>query len=611
MKENQCDDLFGTSAGSKSCGASPEAQFKPKCIDSDDRDDSLKVTVTPSATGLVTDQVRDEMSDNSCGCARTFSPLSEHGTEYTARDEVFKDGEDNISGPRLTTNSEGDGVDLPPSPSPSSQLAIPWTTSQIVGHDEYRKLNNVDTTLCAHVMPQPSNVDGVLVVDFPPSNMQGTFKVEVEAQVLMVKGTRGGWVLSIPGLPQQTEGGKGTIVLAFLGVEESSNQEFRYVTKDCDIEPFEEGRLVESFSLDRGLQLTFVHHEEVHVIDHKHLAIEYVVDALEERSPSPEGEAIRASFTASCTVRFLNSPVLWSDYVTFTMFVFNGPSGAHDISIGSVNRRLYLESGDGEAGPAKVTVKCRVDEMEELIYMSWTAKLGPFPLSRRLPYISFREAPVHLAPTLTPGTNDDARALVPCLGPRRTPTPPPASSNSKVKRYRRKTRISKQHEKLKDELDSSSLFKRGLTQFSRCAIQPFRYWGAGCKLLVYYLAFRGVFPETARRTEMSVLSDTARFVNMQLIQKGRVFSELAEKPTALGSLGWTLDELVMEAVRTGVTRYAGQPEEAQRREEKGDADLGKMRPPDFEDRGESAAAGSDSHWLRDFIDYRLGWQGPT
>lgn len=271
-----------------------------------------------------------------------------------------------------STSFQGEGVELPPSPSPSSQQHVPWTTTRDSQIEE-------DVPLCPlggsafyngnSTVPHACVTNGVLAVRCAHDVIEGSFKIEIDALVHLVEKPYGGYALELPGLPAQRGDGKGTIQFTLSNAHHGYDERLRHFTDDWKVEPLEQGRLVRSFRLDEPVTINFLLYEETHVMDAKQLAIEYEIIAATKE----DGREAVTTYTALCAVKSLDNFAFWAHDVSFTLFVHNGPVGVYEAFFDGDERHLSL-TGDMKRGrPAKATLTCPVQDLPKPIVLSWKA----------------------------------------------------------------------------------------------------------------------------------------------------------------------------------------------------------------------------------------------
>ena len=462
-----------------------------------------------------------------------------------------------VASPQDLTLPHDAGVELPPSPSSSSQQHVPWTATCEAQYDDIDPacVRGRSTSRPRNeTSPRASRVNGVLAVSRSGGRRE-TFKVEVAAQVYLIEESEGGYALRLPSLPLQGGDGKGTLLFTLLSADHGGlDEQVRHCTPDWNIEPLDEGRVAKSFRLDEPFVLKLLLYERIRVMHAKHLRIGYDISAAREQV-ALDGQI---TFTATCIIQSLNNLAFWADHVQLALFIRNGPSGTHRAIFAGSERNLHLhESKQADPDrPARVDLICPVQEMDQPLVLSWEAKVGNNPWL--LPQISLEEvrlprpilhatAPVSLKPresvTECPGGDVwyEGAGAVEASNDGTTASPPTAQR----------------------------------------AVVGARWYRISAMICLLYLLLRGVFPDALRAFEKAAA-----------IKGAAVTDLMALNPGAGGALQ-EADEVIYRDAGGRIEDTPG---------------LEYRKHMVAEAPAETPEVGQSSHWLRDMLDHSLGWR---
>jgi hypothetical protein len=300
-----------------------------------------------------------------------------------------------------------------PSPTPSSQLGIPWTsTKKLANHDLYSELAKAEgddisespkwPSSLRRVLPSVERVDGSYSINFQSSYNTGTCRITLAASIFAGKRGPGGWhAVTIPGLPTQ-DAEWGSIALRVAGDDDPPPVEFEsFGIHDANIELPE--CISGFFDPTSPLQIGVRFKEAVHNLEKFEVASD-----IQAAYKWDVGQGLWVYYAASCTLRDFGDTFA-ADTCRFTLYICNGPPGTMIDTLGdekrnvSFDREGLIEVGN-PAGGMKVSLFRPASDVGAPFTLTWKAYLGIPPISVAMPKIC--------AHPLGPGDEDEKGRLI-------------------------------------------------------------------------------------------------------------------------------------------------------------------------------------------------------
>jgi hypothetical protein len=261
---------------------------------------------------------------------------------------------------RLGASSMMDAADekeqFPPSPTPSSQAIVPWTSVR------YRNPLRLRGAGCCAASLEKFN--GCLYAIFPQDVMQVVHQVQLQAKVHLRKDSEnGGHLLELPGLPRQ-DNTVGCFTLSIVGDDSGEYPAYKkiaHVDKDFGTDVLNGPRVDLTFEADAPLSVKLLCFEDgMQVLQEADFEIVYdVQNFLDARSlGSVTKDMISWKHLVICSLR-LRDFLIWADHIQVTIFISDGQasvlqtepvSGDHQIQLGDQRK-------DGDEREVIVTVK--------------------------------------------------------------------------------------------------------------------------------------------------------------------------------------------------------------------------------------------------------------
>ena len=290
-----------------------------------------------------------------------------------------------------------ESLSLPPSPSPSSQAAVPWTTVKYpnsglgcwISDGGNFNEDGVSISIEAH--------KGVLYATSSQTLNEGSIRIRVYASVYLREDPAGGFVLRIPGLPMQSSVTRGSFTLT---IEESEGGEgiFRNyeriayvdVNNGLEVKPFDQPQLTVSFRLDVPFSINLVRYEKLRLLKASDFEVDYDTRACFHRTclGCSEDDTIRVVYTILCSLR-LREFRFWSEKAEFTLYLTGGPSGILRTDLAPGKRRVHLQGGQCDAGrELEVTLTAEVGDLRRPFTFVYEKTLGTPPFVEWTPRVS-------------------------------------------------------------------------------------------------------------------------------------------------------------------------------------------------------------------------------
>ena len=227
--------------------------------------------------------------------------------------------------PSVIDNAE-EHDNLLPSPTPSSQAMVPWTSS--VRYRNPLRLRGAGSCPASF-----KRINGCLYAVFPVDVTQVVHRVQIRASVSLRKDSdKGGHLLEIPGFPTQdeTEGCFTLLILDDHASDSPTCMKIAHVDSDFGINLLTGPRFDMNFSVDAPFSLRLLRFEEgVQELTETDFEIDYDIRT------SSNGHLIVCSFR-------LRDFVIWADYLRAKVYISGGPfdvlgtvsvKGAHQVPV--------------------------------------------------------------------------------------------------------------------------------------------------------------------------------------------------------------------------------------------------------------------------------------
>jgi hypothetical protein len=285
---------------------------------------------------------------------------------------------------------------LSPSPTPSSRVALPWTSSRGI-----RGGGSIDRTDVefSEEAPIPTLVEdnGTTFVFFQGCSAgeckSARLRVEIHASIKLEAQPLGFHTLAIPGLPLQSGNAEGTFRLRITGASFCGNDNFKAYEKVAYIDdrfathPLQDDQMWQNFRLDMPFGLKLLCYEACHLLEPSEFEIDSDVHTRYD-CENLDGDGITAEHSMICSLR-LHPFLMWAENVTLKLYLVGGPSGTLETSLEPGNRRMYLEGKRcGAEHELEISLVCPVADLQKPFTVSWEQYLGIAPFEVWLPRIS-------------------------------------------------------------------------------------------------------------------------------------------------------------------------------------------------------------------------------
>lgn len=265
-------------------------------------------------------------------------------------------GDDRPSSALSVTDAIDEKEQFPPSPTPSSQAIVPWTSVRYRNPLRLRGAGSCAASL--------EKLNGHLYAVFPLDVMQVVHQVRVHAKAYLRKDyENGGHLLELPGLPRQ-DNTEGCFTLSIVGDDEGgypAHKKIAHVDKDFGTDVLTCPHMGSTFNADAPFCTKFLCFEDgVRVLTEADFEVVYDVQTFFSRSTlgSATPDAMACTHVMVCSLR-LRDFLIWADLLQIKLFVSGGQVSVlqkrsvinnHDIQIGG-------EAGDGHEREVTVTMK--------------------------------------------------------------------------------------------------------------------------------------------------------------------------------------------------------------------------------------------------------------
>lgn len=293
--------------------------------------------------------------------------------------------------------SSSDDVSLAPSPTPSSQLIMPWNSTSGLrrrqGEWNQKSQNGSlldDTKHCGATANDPEIVisDGLLLFRSPRNAKPAKYRIAVTASIaLSVKRSKGWQDLIVPGLPKVSPDEGGFFLFQIpedMGMEFRTTNLHRYkMVEDCFCAEFiNPGDLVVPLRICDpmyyGVVKNFTVDQEIRA-DH----------AITQNGRDGNATSISVRYHAVCSLQIHNL-CFWSAKCSFFIYVDGGPQGSFTSQLEPTKEGLkviYLDTDrDHPPGVSRIQVFCSPSDLERF-GVSWQVNLGGEMSSIWLPRI--------------------------------------------------------------------------------------------------------------------------------------------------------------------------------------------------------------------------------
>lgn len=277
---------------------------------------------------------------------------------------------------------------LPPSPSPSSQAAVPWTSVKCRNPLQLRGGESSAVSL--------DILNGFLYAAFPGHVVDIPHLVHLRASIhLREDDDKGGHLLEIPGLPTQVDS-HGLFVLQVVAIEAEEEyqiyEKIAYVNSNlgetnCLTSP----RLEVPFDTADPFCIKLLRFQEgTRVLQASEFEIDYDTRALFDWANPGDStdDTICVNYLTVCTLR-LHQFLFFADSVRFTVYMTGGPSGILHFELGPGRRRIRLTKDQCGAGhELEITLTMKVQDVPKNFSFLYETVLGAAPFEGWTPRIS-------------------------------------------------------------------------------------------------------------------------------------------------------------------------------------------------------------------------------
>ena len=243
---------------------------------------------------------------------------------------------------------------------------------------------------------------------------ESTLTVAIEAEIALVEHQAGGYVLRIPGLPQQTTYVEGTYSIEISNPEEYSipngviaQEKVRLVMENSVTERLDIGR-IGGFSLQENFALRFLCKAQQHVFKGDEFDIEYDVQQTPSKSspnPGVELQPVPVKDVLSCRLKS-ESLIWWAETLQFTIYVSGSPL-AEDVThtLGKEPRDRVIELGVSDQQCEEdraITLTTPGESLCTTFWISWSEEVdAETKRPRALPRVTTtKRAPISAFPQL-------------------------------------------------------------------------------------------------------------------------------------------------------------------------------------------------------------------
>ncbi|OJD11055.1 hypothetical protein AJ78_08096 [Emergomyces pasteurianus Ep9510] len=259
-----------------------------------------------------------------------------------------------------------------PSPSPSSQLSMPWNSAEELA----RKCNSGRRSDMASPIPSPKlAIVEELNKDFyilsPETSVPTTYNIEFDFKVRLGPLQPGGWqLLKVPGLPVDRHGGNGTVKLdvlhsstkkkldcgtgGLLGLERNGTG---FIAHFDLAEPLTVSLRAVELLTSESRDNRILNHEISMVLKHHRKVVTRAV----------------VEYTAVCTLS-LYQKILCADEGSIAVIISDGPGGDFEWAMENGNRDFRVEPKAFSAsaiGTTKIRIFCKENELDGCFRITW------------------------------------------------------------------------------------------------------------------------------------------------------------------------------------------------------------------------------------------------
>jgi hypothetical protein len=301
-----------------------------------------------TADGTPEQKVTEWLDQNEHETVTSPSIMHEFGPKHP--------GDDRPSSASSVTDAIDEKEQFPPSPTPSSQAIVPWTSVRYRNPLRLRGAGSCAASL--------EKFNGYLYAVFPLDVMQVVHQVHVHAKAYLRKDyENGGHLLELPGLPRQ-DNTEGCFTLSIVGDDEGgypAHKKIAHVDKDFGTDVLTCPHMDSPFNADAPFSTRLLCFEDgVRVLMEADFEVVYDVQTLFSRSTpgSATPDAVAYKHVMVCSLR-LRDFLIWADLLQIKLFISGGQVSVlqtqsvinnHDIQIGG-------EAGDDHEREVTVTMK--------------------------------------------------------------------------------------------------------------------------------------------------------------------------------------------------------------------------------------------------------------
>jgi hypothetical protein len=311
------------------------------------------------------------------------APMTEPVITYKYGSEA--QGIEQNLGASLVIDARDEQEKSPPSPTPSSQAIVPWTSVRYRNPLRLRGAGSCAASL--------EKFNGFLYAVFPHDVVQVVHRVQIRARVhLRTDSDNGGHLLELPGLPTQDETG-GCFTLFIVSEDEGEFPTYKkiaHVDKDFGTNVLT-GPLIDlAFNADAPLSIKFLRFEDgVQVLKEADFEIDYDVRTyFDGRGPgSATKDLIGCKHLIICSLR-LRDFLIWTDHLQVTIFISGGPVSVLRTESVTGDHQIHLCDQRKDGHEREVTVTIKAAEITRPFGLVFERTPGAAPFRYWVPRIS-------------------------------------------------------------------------------------------------------------------------------------------------------------------------------------------------------------------------------
>lgn len=300
-----------------------------------------------------------------------------------ALDECSKSCESQKDETEKTARVEdnGDLISLRASPSPSSKLEMPWTSTE--SKDAVLYHYKEEDFSAPKVMPFTETIDGSTAIAFPVNVIQGTFIIHVVATSDFNCIYNGGWrEFTFPGFEVQSRGHRGTLLFNFplnCGAFEFNTDALPWASIDG-------GSLLAQFELSEGITLPV---NMLHTPTHTLIGGFTIENTIKSRYSLFENikDCFTIENTATCEFKVTRQN-FWAERCCFHILLEGGPWGRFEYALDKHDWHVRLNTDECFfVGDTEIKITCPFKDIGKPFRITWAVDMKGLPAKGWVPKV--------------------------------------------------------------------------------------------------------------------------------------------------------------------------------------------------------------------------------